>query len=618
MDLLERAEHREELLAMGPEETTALCGEIRSFLINSVAKTGGHLSSNLGAVELTVALHRVFDPYRDRIVFDVGHQSYVHKLLTGRREGFRHLRQYGGMAGFPKPSESDADAFVAGHASNSVSAALGMARARTLMGEDYSVIAVIGDGALTGGLAYEGLNDAGQSREPLIVVLNDNGMSIKPNVGGMSNFLARQRVKPSYFSIKRAFQGFTRVVPGGKYLHGVVHKIKSWMKNALIGSNMFDEMGFTYLGPVDGHDVEKLEFLLRQARDLNCPVLLHVTTTKGRGYSYAEESPDEFHGVNRFNVSSGASNDSKKESFSSAFGKTMCAMAKEDHRICAITAAMEQGTGLSEFAADFPKRFFDVGIAEGHAVTMSCGLAKQGMLPVVAVYSTFLQRAYDMLIHDAGLGNLHVVFAVDRAGLVGADGETHHGAFDACFLRTIHRMSLLAPASTEELRKTLHHAVYEMEGPVAIRYPRGGNGTYQDCILEDTVLREGSDVTIVSYGPMICEALDACRILSQQGVEAEVVKLWSLAPLDTALVEASVRKTGRLLVLEECVESGCVGQELVTVLAEKGIVPAIRLINLGRDFVTHGSVTRLHEKLGMDGKSVAASVKELMIEKTAT
>ena len=618
MDLLERAEHREELLAMGPEETTALCGEIRSFLINSVAKTGGHLSSNLGAVELTVALHRVFDPYRDRIVFDVGHQSYVHKLLTGRREGFRHLRQYGGMAGFPKPSESDADAFVAGHASNSVSAALGMARARTLMGEDYSVIAVIGDGALTGGLAYEGLNDAGQSREPLIVVLNDNGMSIKPNVGGMSNFLARQRVKPSYFSIKRAFQGFTRVVPGGKYLHRVVHKIKSWMKNALIGSNMFDEMGFTYLGPVDGHDVGKLEFLLRQARDLNCPVLLHVTTTKGRGYSYAEESPDEFHGVNRFNVSSGASNDSKKESFSSAFGKTMCAMAKEDHRICAITAAMEQGTGLSEFAADFPKRFFDVGIAEGHAVTMSCGLAKQGMLPVVAVYSTFLQRAYDMLIHDAGLGNLHVVFAVDRAGLVGADGETHHGAFDPCFLRTIPRMSLLAPASTEELRKTLHHAVYEMEGPVAIRYPRGGNGTYQDCILEDTVLREGRDVTIVSYGPMICEALDASRILSQQGVEAEVVKLWSLAPLDTTLVEASVRKTGRLLVLEECVESGCVGQELVTVLAEKRIVPAIRLINLGRDFVTHGSVTRLHEKLGMDGKSVAASVKELMIEKTAT
>ena len=618
MDLLERAENRDELLAFKPEETTQLCADIRSFLINSIAKTGGHLSSNLGVVELTVALHRVFDPFRDRIVFDVGHQSYVHKLLTGRREGFRHLRQYGGMAGFPKPSESAADAFVAGHASNSVSAALGMARARTLMGEEYSVIAVIGDGALTGGLAYEGLNDAGQSREPLIVVLNDNGMSIRPNVGGISNFLARQRVKPSYFSIKRAFQSFTKIAPGGKIMHNVVHRIKSWMKNALIGSNMFDEMGFTYLGPVDGHDVEKLEFLLRQARDLKCPVLLHVTTTKGRGYSYAEESPDEFHGVNRFNVSSGASNDIKKESFSSAFGKTMCAMAKEDHRICAVTAAMEQGTGLSEFAADFPKRFFDVGIAEGHAVTMSCGLAKQGMLPVVAVYSTFLQRAYDMLIHDAGLGNLHVVFAVDRAGLVGADGETHHGAFDPCFLRTIPRMSLLAPASTEELRKTLHHAVYDMDGPVSIRYPRGGNGTYQDCILEDTVLREGCDVTIVSYGPMICEALDASRILSQQGIEAEVVKLWSLAPLDTRIVEASVRKTHRLLVLEECVEPGCVGEELVTRLTENGAFPSIRLINLGRDFVTHGSIIQLHEKLGMDGKSVAASVKELMIEETAT
>ena len=603
---------------MGPEETAALCGEIRSFLINSVAKTGGHLSSNLGAVELTVALHRVFDPYRDRILFDVGHQSYVHKPLTGRREGFRHLRKFGGMAGFPKPSESDADAFVAGHASNSVSAALGIARARTLMGEDYSVIAVIGDGALTGGLAYEGLNDAGQSREPLIVVLNDNGMSIQPNVGGMSKFLARQRLKPSYLNFKRAFHSFVKVAPGGKHLHNVVHRVKRWMKNALIGSNMFDEMGFTYLGPVDGHDIKKMTFLLQQARELSCPVLLHVTTTKGRGYSYAEESPDEFHGVDRFNVASGTSSGKKTESFSGAFGKSMCAMAKEDHRICAITAAMEQGTGLSEFAANYPKRFFDVGIAEAHAVTMSCGLAKQGMLPVVAVYSTFLQRAYDMLIHDAALGDLHVVFAVDRAGLVGADGETHHGAFDPCFLRTVPRMTVLAPASTDELRMTLHHAVYDVSGPVAVRYPRGGNGTYTDCILSDTVLRSGVDVTIVSYGPMICEAMDAARILSQQGIEAEIVKLWSLAPLDTSLVEESVRKTGRLLVLEECVESGCVGQELVSKLLEKSITPSVRLVNLGSDFVTHGTVPQLHKMLGLDGKSVANKVKELFIEEAAT
>ena len=612
MDLLTRAEDRKDFLAFTQEEDQALCAEIRTFLLESVSKTGGHLSSNLGAVELTVALHKVFDPFRDRIVFDVGHQSYVHKLLTGRREGFRHLRQLGGMAGFPKPSESDADAFVAGHASNSVSAALGIARARTLMGEKYSVIAVIGDGALTGGLAYEGLNDAGQSREPLIVVLNDNGMSIQPNVGGVSKFLARQRLKPSYLSFKRAFHSFTKKAPGGRHIYRVVHTVKRWMKNALIGSNMFDEMGFTYLGPVDGHDIRKMRFLLEQARELGCPVLLHVTTTKGRGYSYAEESPDSFHGVSRFNVASGSTGGSKHESFSDAFGKTMCAMAGEDRRICAVTAAMEQGTGLTEFAKNYPKRFFDVGIAEGHAVTMSCGLAKQGMLPVVAVYSTFLQRAYDMLIHDAALGGLHVVFAVDRAGLVGADGETHHGVFDPCFLRTVPRMTVLAPGSTEELRLTLHHAVYQEQGPVAVRYPRGGNGSYCGCDLRDLVLREGTDVTIVTYGALICEAMDAARILEQKGVSAEVIKLWRIAPLDPALIEQSVRKTGRLLVLEECVANGCLGQEIVSGMSQRGTLPErVKLLNLGGEFVTHGTVPQLHEKMGIDGKSVARAAKEL-------
>ena len=611
MELLERASDREQFLAFGPEEDQVLCAEIRSFLINSVSKTGGHLASNLGAVELTIALHKVFDPYRDRIVFDVGHQSYVHKLLTGRREGFQSLRKFGGMAGFPRPSESDADAFVGGHASNSVSAALGMARARTLMGEDYSVVAVIGDGALTGGLAYEGLNDAGQSKEPLIVVLNDNGMSIQPNVGGISKFLARQRLKPSYLSFKRAFHSFTHTVPGGKHIYNVVHRVKLWTKNALIGSNMFDEMGFVYLGPVDGHDIGKMTFLLRQAKDLACPVLLHVTTTKGRGYTYAEENPDEFHGVSGFNVQSGACSSSRLESYSSAFGKTMCTMAAEDRRICAVTAAMEQGTGLSEFAQRYPKRFFDVGIAEGHAVTMASGLAKQGMLPVVAVYSTFLQRAYDMMIHDTAIANLHVVFAVDRAGLVGADGETHHGAFDPCFLRTVPGMRLLAPASTEELRKSLHHAVYNMTGPVAVRYPRGANGEYHDCVLENTVLRQGGDVTIVTYGSMLNEALAAAELLSREGIQTEIVKLWQLAPLDTSLVEASLQKTGRLIVLEECVASGCVGQAIVSALAQKGLAPRqVRLMNLGDRFVTHGAVPQLYELLGIDGTSVAKTAKE--------
>lgn len=613
MNLLQRAGNREELLRFTPEEETQLCAEIRSFLIDSVAKTGGHLASNLGAVELTIALHKVFDPFRDRIVFDVGHQCYVHKLLTGRMDGFKNLRQFGGMAGFPRPGESQADAFVGGHASNSVSAALGMARARTLAGEDYSVIAVIGDGALTGGLSYEGLNDAGQSGEPIIVVLNDNGMSIQPNVGGIAKFLEQQRVKPSYLSFKRAFRTFTKKAPGGKHIYNVVHRTKLFMKKALIGSNMFDEMGFIYLGPVDGHDIKNLTFLLRQAKELNCPVLLHVSTTKGRGYSYAEENPDEYHGVSSFNVEKGASSGSGAETFSSAFGKTMCAMASEDRRICAITAAMEQGTGLSSFAQQYPRRFFDVGIAEGHAVTMASGLAKQGMLPVLAVYSTFLQRAYDMLIHDTAIGNLHVVFAVDRAGLVGADGETHHGAFDVSFLRAVPGMAVFSPSSTEELRKTLHHAVYDLGGPVAVRYPRGGNDGYSDCILEDCVLTEGSQVTIVTYGAMVGEALRAKERLRQDGISVEIIKLWQIAPLRMDLIEASLQKTDCLIVLEETFQGGCLGQEILSRLALDGKVPhKLRLMNLGDQFVTHGKVSQLRESRGIDAANVYETAKELL------
>ncbi len=612
MSLLERAGDRAEFLAFTPQEDMALSAEIRSFLIDSVSRTGGHLASNLGAVELTIALHKVFDPYRDRIVFDVGHQSYIHKLLTGRKDAFGTLRQFGGLAGFPKPSESDADAFISGHASNSVSAALGMARARTISGEDYSVIAVIGDGALTGGLAYEGLNDAGQSREPLIVVLNDNGMSIQPNVGGMSKFLARQRLKPTYFNIKRIFHTVTKKAPGGKYLYRVVHQTKNWMKKALIGSNMFDEMGFTYLGPVDGHDIKKMTYLLQQARELRCPVLLHVTTTKGRGYSYAEENPDEYHGVSAFNVQSGAPAAGGGETFSSAFGKTMCQMADEDRRICGITAAMEQGTGFAEFAQRFPKRFFDVGIAEGHAVTMASGLAKQGMLPVVAVYSTFLQRAYDMILHDTAIAGLHVVFAVDRAGLVGADGETHHGVFDVGFLRTVPHMTVFSPASTEELRKILHHAVYEVEGPVAVRYPRGDSNGYFDCLLEDTVLARGRDLTIVTYGAMTTEALAAREMLLEAGVSAEIVKLMRLAPLELSLIETSVKKTGRLIVLEECTRQGCLGQEILSRMAQaETLPPQVRLMNLGEDFVTHGKVSELRRVQGIDARAVYQTAKEL-------
>ena len=613
MKLLDQATDREKFLAFGPEEDKQLSQKIRDFLIDSVSKTGGHLASNLGAVELTIALHKVFDPMKDRIVFDVGHQSYVHKILTGRKDGFASLRQFGGMAGFPRPNESPADAFVGGHASNSVSAALGMARARTIAGEKYSVIAVIGDGALTGGLAYEGLNDAGESKEPIIVVLNDNGMSIQPNVGAIARYLSVRRLKPSYFNFKRAFWKATKVIPGGKHIYNLVHRVKLWMKNALIGTNMFDDMGFTYLGPVDGHDIGKMIYLLEQARELACPVLLHVITTKGRGYSYAEEAPDEYHGVSAFDVESGASDGGKQETFSSAFGKTMCSMASEDRRICAVTAAMSSGTGLSEFESRFPKRLFDVGIAEGHAVTMAAGLAKQGMLPVFAVYSSFLQRGYDMLIHDVAIDKNHVVFAVDRAGLVGADGETHHGAFDVCYLRTVPNMTVFSPSSTDEMRKTLHHAVYHVEGPVAVRYPRGSNEGYSDCVLSDQVFTVGKDVTIVTYGTLLGEAIQAAKVLKEQGISVEIIKLWQIAPVNMEIVRQSVQKTRRLIVLEECVASGSVGQEILTqFMAENLTLKKAKLMNLGTGFITHGKVSQLRHLAKIDADAVIETVKEIM------
>ena len=412
-----------------------------------------------------MALHKVYDTERDRVLFDVGHQSYVHKLLTGRMDRFSTLRTYGGLAGFPKPSESVHDAFIAGHASESVSVALGMARARTLGGEDYSVVAVLGDGALTGGLAYEGLNDAGASGEPLVVVLNDNGMSITSNVGAIARHLKLLRLKPGYFGLKKAYRQLTRSIPGGKALYAFTHSLKTRMRRRLIGVTIFEEMGFSYLGPVDGHDVQKLTFLLGEAKAMGGPVLLHVITKKGKGYIPAEVKPSDYHGVGRFNPVTGLSAGGSGRSFSETFGETLCRLAMEDSRICAVTAAMEQGTGLSTFAASFRNRYYDVGIAEGHAVSMAAGLAKQGMKPVFAVYSTFLQRSYDMLQQDLGLLGLHVVLAVDRAGLVGEDGETHHGVFDVGYLRQIPGMEVFCPASQAELARMLRMAVEDCTGP---------------------------------------------------------------------------------------------------------------------------------------------------------
>ena len=597
----------EQLGGLSDSEAAELCRRLRVRLIDTVSRTGGHLASSLGAVELIVAIHRVFDTGRDRLVFDVGHQCYAHKILTGRNAAMETLRTFGGIAGFPKPVESPSDAFIAGHASNSVSVALGMARARTLQNENYQVLALIGDGALTGGLAYEGLSDAGDSGEPLIVILNDNGMSITRSVGGVAEHLARQRLKPQYLHFKKGYRKVMSVLPLGGHIYNVTHKVKTAIKETLLPCSLFEDMGFTYLGPVDGHDVKRLTQLLSYARELKGPVLLHVRTVKGKGYTPAERNPDLFHGVGRFCVETGEPVHPTAPNFSAVFGQALCELAEKDPKICAITAAMQGGTGLNGFAHRFPERFFDVGIAEGHAAAMAAGMAKQGMTPVFAVYSTFLQRSYDMLLHDVALQGLHVVLAVDRAGLVGEDGETHHGLFDPAFLDTIPGMTVLCPASFAELRDMLEYAVYEVKGPVAIRYPRGGEGAYQDGAPRRpaVLLREGTDLTLAGCGTLVNELLDCADRLAADGIRAEVVKLNTITPLPLELVARSVKKTGRLLVAEEGAEMGGIGQRIAAGLLAAGIpVQGLALASTGRGFVTHGTIPQLRRLCGLDGESL--------------
>ena len=617
--ILERISGPADVKKLNEAELSLLCGELRQFLVESVSRTGGHLASNLGAVELTVAIHRVFDTDRDRLVFDVGHQCYVHKALTGRRALFGTLRQFGGLGGFPKPGESVHDAFIAGHASNSVSVALGMARARTLTGMDHSVLALIGDGALTGGLAYEGLNNAGASGEPLIVILNDNGMSIDPNVGAMPSHLARLRSRPAYYHFKKWYRSLFGSRPMGNPLYRFNHQVKTSLKKTLFpGSTLFEDMGFTYLGPVDGHDLSRLCDTLSWARELDCPVVVHVHTIKGKGVSFAERNPDMYHGVGPFDPETGLLNKTGEETFSTVFGRALTDFAREDARVCAVTAAMADGTGLSGFAKTFPDRFFDVGIAEGHGVSMAAGMAAQGLLPVFAVYSTFLQRSYDMLIHDVALEKLHVILGVDRAGLVGADGETHHGCFDPLFLPALPGYTVLCPASFAELRQMLRTALFELDGPVAVRYPRGGEGAYQDNVSDKPLvrLRAGKDVTLLTYGILVNQALAAAALLEGRGIQAEVLKLNRIAPLDGEALAGFFEETDILLVLEDCFGAGCVGQRVAAILTGEGRAPK-RLIlrNLGRSFAPEGSVPQLEERFGLDAAAVAGAAEEACHER---
>ena len=611
MNILENIHGHSDLIALSEADREQLCREIRDFLVKNVSQTGGHMSSNLGVVELTVAIETVFDTALDRLVFDVGHQSYVHKMLTGRQADFTTLRQYGGMAGFPKPSESKTDAFVAGHASSSVSIALGMARARTLQGENYNVVALIGDGAASGGIAYEGLNDAAVSNEPMIVILNDNELSIDRNVGGMASHLMKLRTKERYLGMKQNTKKALSKIPGGRWIARLLVAVKNRLRRMLIPTTIFESMGFTYLGPVDGHDTENLIMLLQTAKEMKRPVVLHVLTQKGKGYAPAEEHPKLFHGIGKFDPETGEPLSGKKTGFSDSFGEQMVALAKKNPKICAITAAMPGGTGLLEFKKQFPNRLFDVGIAEEHAVSMAGGLAKQGMIPVVALYSTFLQRAYDMILQDICMLNLHAVLAVDRAGLVGEDGETHHGIYDVGFLRHAPNLTLLAPASCAEQQAMLHWAVEEQSGPVAIRYPRGGDGVYQQNMWnpDKTVIthRHGKNAAILTYGRLVNNAIATAELLAEQGIDVSVIRLTSLAPIDFDGVKNALQGIRNVLVVEETSKGIC--DAIAFALQQDHDVSCV---DLGCEYVTHGSIEKLYEQYGLNSEKLAQKVQEVL------
>ena len=621
MELLENIQGHEDLIRLNKEERLRLCQQIRQFLVDRVSRTGGHLASNLGTVELSVALETVYDTKNDRLVLDVGHQSYVHKMLTGRQADFCSLRQFGGMAGFPKPGESITDAFVAGHASSSVSIALGMARARTLLGASYHVVAVIGDGAVTGGMAYEGLNDVAESREPMVIILNDNEMSIDQNVGGMAKHLSRLRTKESYLGMKAHYRSTMSKSAVGRVIYRGTRSVKDRIKRMILPATIFENMGLTYLGPVDGNDVNALVSLLHLAKEMKRPVLIHVLTKKGKGYEPAEQDPSAFHGIGKFDPATGKTV-SGGRSFSSSFGDTMLELAASDKRVCAITAAMPGGTGLLSFKQRYPERTFDVGIAEEHAVSMAGGLAKQGMIPVVALYSTFLQRSYDQILQDVAMLGLHVVLAIDRAGMVGEDGETHHGIYDIGFLRHAPGMKILCPASMAEQRDMLRWAVKDCDGPVAIRYPRGGDRGYSASMWAPgpdvakagglACHRTGEDVTLVTYGTMLENTMQAAQLLSRQGIEATVLRLLTVEPLPVEQILSSMAKDKPVVIVEEAAGRCGIREALAWELRHRRPRILVDGVDLGCRFITHGDMQSLYHHYGLDGQSIAAFVQEVL------
>lgn len=592
-------------------ELNELADEIRDFLIDKISKTGGHLASNLGIVELTLAIHKVFDIPADKIIFDVGHQSYVHKILTGRRDRFDTLRQFKGLSGFPKTNESDCDFFNTGHSSTSISAALGLARARDLNGEKHSVIALFGDGALTGGMMYEAMNDAGRSKTPLILILNDNEMSISKNVGAVSMHLRRLRTTRFYFKSKyRAERLLDKTPVIGRPISNCLRRIKRALRRMVIPTTLFDEMGFNYIGPVDGHNIHSLIPCLEYAKYETKPVLIHVQTKKGMGYSYAESNPQKFHGISAFDKKTGETAPSSV-TYSSQFGESIVNIAEENKKVIAVTGAMPDGTGLDEFAKKYKSRFFDVGIAEQHGVTFCAGLAAAGYIPVIPLYSSFLQRAYDQVLHDVCLQNLHVVFPVDRAGIVGADGETHQGVYDISFLSHMPNMAILSPSSFKELDEMLRYAVNVHKGPIAIRYPRG---SVQSDFKNDFVfgkaaaVKNGTDLTIIASGRSVKTAEEVSDILAKNSIDCEILALPTIKPLDKNAVIAAAEKTHTVITIEDNVKIGGIGSIVAELLEENSINRTFHAFAFPDVPVIHGTVSEIDDYYGMSAKKIAYEV----------
>jgi len=611
-----------DLKKLSLDEMSRLATEVRGKIIETVASTGGHLAPNLGVVELTIALHYVFNAPRDKILWDVGHQSYTHKLLTGRRDRFHTLRTYGGISGFPKRSESPYDTFDTGHSSTSISAGLGISTGKVLKGEKDHVIAVIGDGSTTGGIAFEGLNQAGHTGKNLIVVLNDNAMSIGPNVGAFSSFLSRKMTGRRFVYFRKEFENFLKSIPGvGENILSLVRKSEDTFITLFTPGMLFEAFRFRYVGPIPGHRLDLLIETFRNVKNVEGPVLVHALTVKGKGYEPAESDPAHFHGVGSFEISTGSprkTSSAPPPNFTEVFGETMVDLGRKDRKLFAITAAMPEGTGLNRFSEMFPERFVDVGIAEQHAVTFAAGLATEGFKPVVAIYSTFLQRAFDQIIHDVCLSNLPVIFCIDRGGLVGEDGQTHHGQFDITYLRSLPNMTVMAPKDENELRHMLFTAL-KHTGPVAIRYPRGrGLGVPLDSeyriipIGESEVLKEGKDLTLIALGSMVRPSLEAAAEMEKEGLSASVVNCRFVKPLDRRLADYS-RKTGKVLVIEENIKEGGLGSAVLELFSDMGLRDVtVKRLGLPDRFIEHGPVEVLREKLGLDKAGIMKAAKSLL------